>query len=86
MEQSTKQNLKELALKVENLARDLQLKVENDDDYLTAASDLTKSQMTLVFALGEVYGANKVVKTAAKVVKSGNYHNLRDKSGRFCKK
>lgn len=88
---ATKDNIKSFAKKIEQLAKDLQSKIDSGDDYLPIARELTKDQITLVFTLGEVYALEKTVNVVkVNKAKSGTnslgYYNFRDKFGRFCKK
>lgn len=86
---ATKDNIKSFAKKIEQLAKDLQSKIDSGDDYLPIARELTKDQITLVFTLGEVYALEKtnMVKVNKNYDnKSLNYYNFRDKFGKFCKK
>lgn len=88
---ATKDNIKSFAKKIEQLAKDLQSKIDSGDDYLPIARELTKDQITLVFTLGEVYALEKTVNVVkVNKTKSGTsslgYYNFRDKFGRFCKK
>lgn len=94
---ATRNDVKQFAEKIEALAKEVQVKLDNGGDFLSVANELVRNNSTFVFTIGEVYaleqsGAAKVVK--AKVVSnvnstSGanrNYHNVRDSHGRFVSK
>lgn len=86
--------VKDLAVQIENLARDVQQKVSLGLDFYQDCNKLIRNAITLVFTSGEVYAlenppSKKKVK-ATRVVKAGsvNYrHNLHDPTtGRFVAK
>jgi hypothetical protein len=92
-------DMKVLAANIENLARDVQKKldssVNSNDELINVANELVRNNITFVFALGEFYGKSSTVKTVkAPKVKtttatntgSHSYHNLRDSLGRFARK
>lgn len=93
---ATRNDVKQFAEKIEALAKEVQVKLDNGGDFLSVANELVRNNSTFVFTIGEVYaleqsGAVKAVK--AKVVsnvnKTGshkNYHNVRDAHGRFTSK
>lgn len=86
---TTRNDAKLLAQQIENLAREVQSKLDNGGDFLSVANELVRNSNTFVFSLGEIYaleqsGSNKKITT--KTVYNPNYHNLRDKLGRFTKK
>jgi hypothetical protein len=82
---ATKEDVKVFVKKIEKLAKDVQEKIDSNEDYLPMARELTKEQLTLIFTLGEVYALEKTSKvTVVKPTKS--FYNVRDKSGKFCKK
>jgi len=90
MSNNTRNNVKMLAANIENLARDVQSKLDADTDFLVSANELVRNNLTLVFTLGELYalqqvGGSKTV-TASSVNNSRNYHNVRDPLGRFTRK
>jgi len=86
---STKNDVKQLAEKIELLAKEVQNKLAAGDDCLSLATELVRNNSTFVFALGEMcalehIGANK--KSKAKVVKNPNAtprSYKRDALGRF---
>lgn len=91
MSNTTRNDVKQLAQTIEVLARDVQSKLDTNGDFLTAANELVRNNLTFVFTLGEFYalqqsGTNKTV--TGTTVKKGtqNYHNLRDSRGRFTRK
>jgi len=93
MSNTTRNDVKQLAERIEGLAKDIQEKLSNDGDFLWAANELARNNLTFIFTLGEFYALNKQGSTGtvkATPVKSGsapaNYHNLRDSRGRFARK
>jgi hypothetical protein len=88
--------LSKLGQTIENLAREVQTKLNQGADPLAVANELVRNSSTFVFTLGEMYALEQQSngkKVKATVVASGssstsntgsrNYHNLRDASGRF---
>lgn len=91
MSNTTRNDVKQLAANIEVLAKDVQAKLQSDDDFLTVANELVRNNLTFVFALGEYYALSQNGKTVkAKVVSnpsgSANWHNVRDSRGRFAPK
>lgn len=94
MSTSTRNDVKQIAQQIENLAKEVQSKLDNGGDFLSTANELVRNNVTFVFALGEVYaieqsGAKKAVKAKTVSNPSGtsrNYHNKRDTRGRFAPK
>lgn len=93
MSNTTRNDVKQLAEKIEVLARDVQSKLDNNGDFLTAANELVRNNLTFVFTLGEFYALQQSggVKTHnATAVSNPNgtprYHNIRDNRGRFARK
>lgn len=94
MSTTTRNDVRQLAEKIESLAKQVQDKLNNNSsDLLPTANELVRNNLTFVFALGEIYaleqvGGGKPVK--AKVAKASNksakWHNVRDSFGRFTKK
>ncbi len=86
MSNTTRNDVKQLAERIEVLAKEVQSKLDNNGDFLTTANELVRNNLTFVFALGEVYALEQV--GGGKKVKAVqvNYHNLRDSRGRFAKK
>ncbi len=88
---NTKNDVKQLAEKIELLAKEVQNKLSSGGDCLSLANELVRNNSTFVFALGEMYaleqvGANK--KSKVKVVKTPNPNATpktykRDSLGRF---
>lgn len=88
---ASRNDVKQLALKIEEFAKEVQSQVDAGGGFLTPAHELVRNVNTFIFALGEVYaveqlGSGKTV-TATPVSKthSSNYHNVRDSLGRFRK-
>lgn len=96
MSNTTRNDVKQLAEKIEVLARDVQSKLDTNGDFLTAANELVRNNLTFVFTLGEFYallqtGTNKTVQATPVSNPNGtsrysNYHNVRDSRGRFIRK
>lgn len=94
MSNTTRNDVKQLAEKIEVLAKDVQSKLDNNGDFLTAANELVRNNLTFVFTLGEFYalqqiGSTKTHKATAVSNPSGTaprWHNVRDSFGRFARK
>lgn len=89
MSDTTRTELLKLASNIEQLAKEVQVKLNSDGDVLDVANELTRNNLTLAFTLGEHYALKDVTtgKTVkAKTVNTQNYHNLRDSRGRFVRK
>jgi hypothetical protein len=88
---ATRNDVKQFAQKIEALAKEVQVNIDNGCEFISVANELVRNNSTFVFTIGEVYaleqvGASKSVK--AKVVATSanhNYHNVRDSRGRFLK-
>lgn len=90
---NTRNDVKQLAEKIELLAKEVQNKLTTGDDCLALANELVRNNSVFVFTLGEMVameqmGANKAVK--AKVVKTPNPNATlrtykRDTFGRFAR-
>lgn len=86
---TVRNDIKQLAQQIENLAKEVQTKVDQGTDIITVANELVRNSSTFVFTLGEMYAleqsGKKVKVTAVKGpnTKSQNYHNVRDSLGRF---
>jgi hypothetical protein len=92
MYSTDKNDVKQLAQQIENLAREVVVRVDNGGDLLSVANELVRNNATFIFTLGEVYALEQTKtfsnkKSKIKVARSsgGNYHNLRDSRGRFAK-
>lgn len=90
MSDTARNNVKQLTANIEALARDVQSKLDNGSDFLVAANELVRNNLTLVFTLGEFYalqqtGSTKTVKGTKVSAGTSSYHNVRDSRGRFCK-
>lgn len=84
---ATRNTIKQMAEKIEVLAKEVQSRLSNDTDFMDAANELVRNNLTFVFTLGEVYALEQVGGgTKVKATKVGNYHNVRDNRGRFAKK
>ena len=89
---TTRNDVKQLAQQIETLAKEVQNKLDNGGDFLSAANELVRNNVTFVFTLGEVYALEQVGSTTKKTVRGArvaspnpNYHNVRDSHGRFTK-
>lgn len=86
---TSKNDVKKLAQQIENLAKDIVMKVDQNLDILASANELVRCNATFVFTLGEVHALENMSKSntssVAAKVKSQNYHNMRDSRGRFIK-
>jgi hypothetical protein len=82
-------DVKVLAAKIENLARDVQKQVDSETDFLPVANELVRNNLTFVFTLGEFYALqqSKNKKNNGALATAGNktYYNVRDLRGRFVK-
>lgn len=93
MYSTTRNDVKQIALNIETLAKELQNKLDKGEDFIMVCNELVRNTATMTFTIGEVYaieqtGAGKKVASTvvkAPTVKNANYHNLRDSSGRFRK-
>jgi hypothetical protein len=91
---TTRNDVKQLAEKIEVLAREVQNKLQNNNgDFLATANELVRNNLTFVFALGEVYAleqagtSGKAVRATTVSNPSGTrWHNIRDSRGRFVRK
>jgi hypothetical protein len=94
MSNTTRNDVKQLAAAIEVLAKDVQSKLDNNGDFLSAANELVRNQLTFVFTLGEFYALQQVggVKTHTATTVSNpsgttpRWHNVRDALGRFARK
>jgi hypothetical protein len=84
----SKNDVKKLAQQIENLAKEIVTKVDQNVDILAPANELVRCNATFVFTLGEIHALenmsklNNVTSTTPKT-KNLNYHNVRDSRGRF---
>lgn len=98
MKTSTRDDVKQLAVAIEALAKEVQNRIDAGSDILATANELVRNNLTLVFALGEVSAvdnmqtASIVKKVITKTVKLGkirnytNNHKVRNTvTGRFAK-
>lgn len=95
MSNTTRNDVKQLAATIEALARNVQTTLDNNGDFLAAANELVRNNLTFVFTLGEFYALQQVGGTKTHVAtpvsnpngtKAINYHNVRDSRGRFTRK
>jgi len=82
----SRNDLKELASKIELTARELQSNLENNKDFLPSANELVRNNTTLVFTLGEVHAAEQLNKLNSVQKPKSSRIYLRDKSGKFASK
>lgn len=89
MYSATRKDVKQLALNIETLAKELQSKIDKGEDYIMVCNELVRNTTTMTFTIGEVYAieqsgaTKKVTPTVVKAPVSRNYHNVRDSLGRF---
>lgn len=91
MNNATRNDVKKLAQQIEELAKQVQSKLNSGDDVLLLANELVRNNATFVFTLGEVFaleqlGSNKKVKATKAQSGTRNFHCMRDKLGRFTRK
>lgn len=94
MSNTTRNDVKQLAATIEVLAKDVQSKLDSNGDFLSAANELVRNNLTFVFTLGEFYalqqvGSTKTVTATTVSNPSGttaSWHNVRDSRGRFARK
>jgi hypothetical protein len=89
-DQTTRNEIKQLAKTLESLAREIQVKLDAGADILPVANEIVRSNSSFVFTLGEMYALEQLgrITRSTKTVASGssssrNYHNVRDSLGRF---
>jgi hypothetical protein len=78
----SRDDVKNLAVEIERLAKDLQSKLDSGINYIIPANELVKSTQTMVFSLGELYA----VENGAKHSSRTNRTYTRDRLGRFSSK
>ncbi len=84
---TTRNDVKQLAERIETLAKQVQSQLDNNGDFLRTANELVRNNLTLVFALGEVHALEQVgTGRKVKATSVPNWHNVRDSRGRFTKK
>jgi hypothetical protein len=91
MQTSTRNEVKQLAKTIENLAQQIQQQLDAGTSILINANELARNSSTFVFTLGSMYAEelNTSKKTRAKTsggISSHNFHNVRDSLGRFTRK
>ena len=85
MKIATNDDVKRLAASIENLAKEIQNGIDQGTNILNVANELTRKNLVLVFALGEVSAAGA---KPAKAIspRYQNFHNKRASNGRFLNK
>jgi hypothetical protein len=86
---TTRDDVKQLAVTIEMLAKEVQSKLDSNGDFLLTANELVRNNLTFVFALGEIHALEQAGlpgQTVKARVVSSNYHNVRDNRGRFARK
>jgi hypothetical protein len=96
MHSTTRNEVKQLAQTLENLAHEVQVLLDSGANILGVANELARNSSTFVFTLGSMYaedlGFVSSKKTKARsastssTVSSRNFHNVRDSLGRFTSK
>lgn len=88
MYNTSKNDVKKLALNIEALAKELQEKIDKGENFLLVCNELVRNASTITFTAGEVYAMeqldkNKSTKKVLPLSSSKHYHNVRDSLGRF---
>jgi hypothetical protein len=98
MNTTNRNDVKQLASVIENLARQVQEKADNGGDLIALSEELVRNNVSFIFTIGEVFAlerAGLVGKTVTATTVSnpnqtvrnyGNHHNVRDSRGRFTRK
>lgn len=90
MYNTTRNDVKQLAEKIETLAKELRDKLDSGGDIFVPANELVRNNSTLIFTLGEVWALeNTGKKVLGKVVSNPNKtarNYARDSRGRFSSK
>lgn len=96
MHSTTRNEVKQLAKTLENLAHEVQVLLDSGSNILGVANELARNSSTFVFTLGSMYaedtGTVSSKKTKARSTSSTstpssrNFHNVRDSLGRFTSK
>jgi hypothetical protein len=97
MSTANRNDIRQLAVQIEQLAKATQAKLDAGEEFLTTSNELVRNSITFTFALGELYaleqlrGSAKNAKVTAKVLSdpnhtAQNYHNVRDARGRFTRR
>lgn len=100
MNNASRKDVKQLAGVIENLARQLQDKVDNGGDLIALAEELVRSNVSFTFIVGEVFALERAgvagkpvtATTVSKPTKAptnrnySNNHNVRNALGRFAPK
>jgi hypothetical protein len=96
MNNASRNDVKQIAQQIENLAREVQSKVDNGGDLIAISEELVRNNITFIFTVGEVFALERVgtgktvtaqtVSNPSGTSRYSNYHNLRDSNGRFVRK
>jgi len=98
MNTTNRNDVKQLASVIENLARQVQEKADNGGDLIALSEELVRNNVSFIFTIGEVFAlerAGLVGKTVTATTVSNpnqtarnysNHHNVRDSRGRFTRK
>jgi glucosamine 6-phosphate synthetase-like amidotransferase/phosphosugar isomerase protein len=97
MQSTSRNEVKQLAQTLENLARQVQTLLDAGDNIMLVANELARNSSTFVFALGSMYAVENGATTSSHKVKAKgpgtistslhrNFHNVRDTHGRFTRK
>lgn len=90
---ATRNDVRKFAENIENLAKELQAKLDKGEDFMMISNELVRNTATMTFTIGEVYALEQSNKSSKKIkktvvattVSSRNYHNMRDAFGKFRK-
>ncbi len=94
MNSANRNDVKQIAQQIENLAREVQSKVDAGGDLIAISEELVRNNITFIFTVGEVFALErsnggkpvKAVTVSNPSNTSRNYHNVRDSHGRFTRK
>lgn len=97
MQNSTRNEVKQLAKTMESLAHEVQILLDSGANILGVANELARNSSTFVFTLGSMYALDELgstlgsATTSSKIRAKGtgsarNFHNVRDSLGRFTHK
>lgn len=96
MNNASRNDVKQIAQQIENLAKEVQAKVDNGGDLIAISEELVRNNITFIFTVGEVFALERVgtgkavtaqtVSNPSNTKRYSNFHNVRDSHGRFTRK
>lgn len=96
MQNSNRNEVKQLAKTMESLAHEIQVLLDSGAPILGVANELARNSSTFVFTLGGMYALDELGTTSTKLAAKSttsvstsslrNFHNVRDSLGRFTRK